>query len=229
MPHSLRPVLFLPILVLLLTAEARGQQPLDVGIHVTPQVRYITSSPYEGDRIAASPTVGLNGLAIGYGVGGYLEYAFVPGWSARLGLDFSYKRNHYHTERYFPETGETRSGNNLIEFVSMEVPLSVLHHFGYRRHDNRYLVGVSTTLNRWMGNPYYRSSFFNRAAGVQAFSMANHTLTVFGGYEHPISDWFVLSFEPYVAYVPSSFELETNSRSRILFESGLSVRMRLDN
>ncbi len=205
-----------------------AQSPLDVGIHLTPQVRYITSSATE-IRQTNIPTVGQDGLSVGMGGGGYLEYEFAPGWSARGGIDFSYKRNHYTVMRTFTETGETLEGHNRIAYASIEVPVSVVYHFDYLRHDNRYLVGVGTTLNRWNGSPTFRTSFFRKGSVDEPVSVAKHSLTVFGGYEHPLSDTFVLSFEPYVAYVPSEFLLETSSRSKIFLESGLSVRLRLDN
>ncbi|PPK88292.1 hypothetical protein CLV84_1257 [Neolewinella xylanilytica] len=218
------------LLLGLLSTSFRGgaQSPLDVGVHLTPQVRYITSSPADL-RQTTIPTVGEDGLAVGFGGGGYLEYEFAPGWSARGGVDFSYKRNHYTVKRTFTETGEVVEGHNRIAYASIEVPVSLVYHFDYLRHDNRYLIGVGTTLNRWNGAPTFRTRFFRKGTVDEPVSVAKHTFTVFGGYEHPVSRAFVLSFEPYLTYVPSEFLLETASRSKIFLESGLSVRLRLDN
>ncbi|MGB3798919.1 MAG: hypothetical protein WA952_03840 [Lewinella sp.] len=206
----------------------RGQSPLDIGGHLSPQMRYITSSPAEL-RQTNIPTEGGNGLAVSMGGGGYLEYEFAPGWSARGGIDLSYKRNHYTVKRTFTETGEVVEGHNRVSYASIEVPVSLIYHFDYMRRDTRYLVGVGTTLNRWNGAPVYRTSFFRKGSVSEPVSVAKHSLTIFGGYEKPLSDAFVISYEPYVSYVPSEFQFETSSRSRILFETGISVRVRLDN
>lgn len=218
------------LLVGLLTAPTAigAQSPLDVGIHLSPQVRYVTSSPQEV-RPAAIPTVGGNGLAASIGGGGYLEYEFAPGWSARAGIDFSYKRNHYTVKRTFPETGEVAEGHNRISYASIEVPVSLIYHFDYLRHDRRFLIGAGSTLNRWNGGPIYRTRFYRKGSVAEPLSVAKHTFTVFGGYERPLSSNFILSYEPYLTYVPSKFQLETSSQARILFEAGLSVRLLLDN
>ncbi|WP_116109158.1 hypothetical protein [Lewinella sp. IMCC34191] len=219
---------FLHCGLLAIPAVAVAQSPLDIGGHLTPQMRYITSSSAEM-RPSNMPTAGDDGLAVSIGGGGYLEYEFAPGWSARAGIDLSYKRNHYTVKRTFAETGEVAQGHNRISYASIEVPVSLIYHFDYQRHDTRYLVGVGTTVNRWNGAPVYQTSFFRKGSVAEPVSVAKHTLTIFGGYERPLSDAFVMSYEPYIAYVPSEFRLETSSRSRILLETGISVRVRLDN
>ena len=221
-------LIYLPMLPL------AAQSPLDVGVHLTPQMRYITSTPAEV-RSSIQPTVGENGLALGMGGGAYLEYEFAPGWSARGGVDFSYKRNHYRVTRTVPpaegsdDPVEIIKGHNRIAYASIELPVSVVYHFDYRRHDNRFLIGAGTTLNRWNGTPTLRTRFYRKGSVDEPVSVAKHSFTVFGGYEHPLSYALVLSVEPYFTYVPSQFLLETASRSRILGEAGLSVRLRLDN
>lgn len=219
---------FLLPVAALISLCIQAQSPLDVGVHLSPQVRYITSSPAEL-RSTNIPTVGGNGLAVGIGGGGYLQYEFAPGWSARAGIDFSYKRNHYRVTRTFTETGEVVEGHNRIAYATFEIPVSLVYHFDYLKHDNRYLIGIGSTLNRWNGQPTYRTKFFRKGSVPEPVSTARHSVTLFAGYEHPVSDAFVMSFEPYLSYVPSEFLLETSSRSRILFESGVSVRLRLDN
>ena len=204
-----------------------AQSPLDVGIHLTPQVRYVNSRPAEV-RQTNIPTTGGDGLAVGMGGGAYLEYEFAPGWSARAGIDFSYKRNHYTVSRTFTETDSTVAGHNRIAYASIEVPVSVVYHFDYRRHDNRFLVGVGTTLNRWNGAPIFRTRF-GKGSASEPVVTAKHSVTLFAGYEHPVSDMLVMSYEPYVAYVPTRFNLETASRARVFAEVGLAVRLRLDN
>ena len=205
-----------------------AQSPLDIGVHLSPQVRYITSSPAEV-RQTNIPTTGGSGLAVGMGGGAYLEYEFAPGWSARAGVDFSYKRNHYTVTRTFTETDTTVAGHNRIAYASIEVPVSVVYHFDYRKHDNRFLVGLGTTLNRWNGAPIFRTKFFGKGSVAEPVTMAKHSVTLFAGYEHPLSDMLVMSYEPYVSYVPTRFNLETASQARVFAEVGLAVRLRLDN
>lgn len=234
MTHFLRSGALLIFLVCGQWLPLVGQSPLDVGIHLTPQMRYIASTPSE-QRPSVAPTVGHDGLALGMGGGAYLEYEFAPGWSARGGVDFSYKRNHYLVTRTVqPAEGsedpvQILEGHNRIAYASIEVPVSVVYHFDYRRHDNRFLIGAGTTLNRWNGTPTLRTRFYRKGSVDEPVSVAKHSLTVFGGYEHPLSYSLVMSLEPYLTYVPSEFLLESASRSRIIAEAGLSVRLRLDN
>ena len=234
MAHFPRSGALLFIFGCLFVLPLAAQSPLDVGVHLTPQMRYIASTPAEV-RPSVAPTVGQDGLALGMGGGAYLEYEFAPGWSARGGVDFSYKRNHYRVTRTVPpaegsmDPVQYLEGHNRIAYASIEVPVSVVYHFDYRRHDNRFLIGAGTTLNRWNGTPTLRTRFYRKGSADEPVSVAKHSLTVFGGYEHPLSYSLVMSFEPYVTYVPSKFLLESASQSRIIAEAGLSVRLRLDN
>lgn len=227
MNFTFRPVAVLYLCLLIPFSLVLGQSPLDIGVHLTPQVRYINSQPAEV-RQTNIPTTGGDGLAVGMGGGAYLEYEFAPGWSARAGVDLSYKRNHYTVSRTFTETDSTVSGHNRIAYASIEVPVSIVYHFDYRRHDNRFLVGLGTTLNRWNGAPIFRTKF-GKGAVAEPVTTAKHSVTLFAGYEHPLSDMLVMSFEPYVSYVPTRFNLETASSARVFAEAGLSVRLRLDN
>lgn len=225
---TFRPVAALFILLTAPFSLVLAQSPLDVGVHLTPQVRYINSRPAEV-RQTNLPTTGGDGLAVGMGGGAYLEYEFAPGWSARAGVDFSYKRNHYTVTRTFTELDSTATGHNRIAYASIEVPVSVVYHFDYRKHDNRFLVGLGTTVNRWNGAPIFRTKFFGKGSVAEPVATAKHSVTLFAGYEHPVSDLLVMSYEPYIAYVPTRFNLETASQARVFTEIGLSVRLRLDN
>ena len=225
-----------PLLILLCLhgLPLAAQSPLDVGIHLAPQMRYVASSPI-APRPSVAPTVGQDGVALGMGGGAFLEYEFAPGWSARGGVDFSYKRNHYRVTRTVPPAEGSEDpvhyleGHNRIAYASIELPVSLVYHFDYRRHDNRFLIGAGTTLNRWNATPTLRTRFYRKGSVDEPVSVAKHSFTIFGGYEHPLSYALVMSFEPYLTYVPSKFLLESATQSRIIAEAGLSVRLRLDN
>lgn len=216
------------LLPLLFTASLSGQSRLDVGMHFSPQLRYIGSSAKE-PAPGAPLTRGKNGLSVGAGVGGYLEYEITPNWYVRGGVDFSYKRNTYATERNYREIDTVRTGSNLIVFSSIELPVAVLYRFDYLRNGNSLLLGVGTTLNRWNGSPRLWSTFSRDASVSNAVKFPGRSFTVFGGYEHYLSNTLVLGLEPYLAYVPTRFELEATTTSKVLVEAGLSVRLRLDN
>jgi len=214
--------------VCLLLTPAAAQSPLDVGIHFSPQLRYLHSSPTEG-KAGTVITSGNDGLAVGLGGGAYLEYEITPNWFVRGGLDLSYKRNHYTTQRSYRELDTVRQGSNLIVYTSIELPVAVIYRFDFLRNDNSFLLGVGTTLNRWNGTPRHWSTFAQRNSLKDAIEFSRRSVTVFGGYEHYLNRTLVLGLEPYLAYVPTRFKLETTTTTRVQLEAGLSVRMRIDN
>ena len=203
-----------------------AQSPLDVGVHFSPQLRYISSSP-NGDGPRGNLTTGKDGLALGAGAGAYLEYAITDRWYVRGGVDVSYKRNTYATERLIPELDTLRRGSNFISFTSIELPVAVVYRFGYKRHYDTYLVGVGTTLARWNGAAQVRSSFTRPRKDM--IDYADQSVTIFAGYERYLSYLMVLGVEPYLAYVPTRFALESNTMAKVQLEAGLTVRLRLDN
>ena len=207
-------------------ANLHAQSPLDVGVHFSPQLRYISSSP-NGNSPSGHLTRGKDGLSLGAGAGAYLEYAITDRWYVRGGIDVAYKRNRYATERVMPELDTVRSGSNFISYTSIELPVAVLYRFGYKRHYDTFLVGLGTTLTRWEGSPQFRSSFSRPSKA--ALDYAPHSLTLFGGYERYLSSVVVLGVEPYLAYVPTRFLLENSTTAKVQAEAGISVRLRLDN
>ena len=211
------------------TPSLRAQSPLDVGIHFSPQLRYISSTPLDDAPTKGILTSGKDGLSVGAGVGAYLEYAITPHWFLRGGIDYSYKRNHYATERAYPEQDTVRKGSNQVIFTSIEIPVAVLYRFDFLKNDNSFLLGIGTTLNRWNGNPRLFSTFVNRRSAKDAVEYAKRSVTVFGGYEHYLSSTVVLGLEPYLAYVPTRFSLETTTTAKVQLEAGLSLRLHLDN
>ncbi|MBB4079902.1 hypothetical protein GGR28_002529 [Lewinella aquimaris] len=224
--------LFLTIIIALLgllTAPASAQSPLDVGVHFSPQLRYITSSQTAEPPAKGSYTRGKDGLSLGVGAGVYLEYAITPNWFVRGGVDLSYKRNTYGVDKVFVESDSTVSGNSLIVYSSIELPLSVLYRFDFLPNGDSFLLGAGTTVNRWGGNPRAFTSFFNRRSVKEYVDYPQRTVTVFAGYERYLSSTVVLGLEPYLAYVPTRFRLETTTSSKVLIEAGLSIRLHLDN
>ena len=205
---------------------ARAQSPLDVGLHLSPQLRYISSTAPDGvDRRVT--TRGKDGLAVGAVAGGYLEYALTDRWYVRGGIDVAYKRNYYATERTAFEVDSVSTGRNFISYASIELPVAILYRFGYRRNYDTWLLGVATTLTRWSGNPRIQSTFSGTTA--EDVDFPRRSVTVFGGYERYLSSVIVLGLEPYLSYVPTKFTIENSTTAKVRFEVGLSLRLHLDN
>ncbi|WP_116126569.1 hypothetical protein [Lewinella sp. IMCC34183] len=222
----------LPLLLLLLTLFSlgvRGQSPLDVGIHFSPQLRYLSSSDRYDPPASGSYTRGLDGLSMAAGGGVYLEYEVTPHWFVRSGIDLSYKRNRYAVERVFIESDSVVRGSNQIVFTSIEVPLAIIYRFDYLNNGDSYLLGVATTLTRNTGMPRAFTSFADRGSAKDKISYPAHSLTVFGGYEHNLSPSVIVGVEPYLSYVPTRFDLERTTTTTVRVEAGLSLRLRLDN
>ncbi len=203
-----------------------AQSPLDVGLHVSPQLRYISSSTPDGVQRRVT-TSGKDGLAVGAVAGGYLEYALTDRWYVRGGIDIAYKRNYYATQRTVFEVDSVSSGRNFISYASIELPVAILYRFGYRRNYDTWLLGVATTLTRWGGNPRILSTFSGSTRDDVDYP--RRSVTVFGGYETYLSSVIVLGLEPYLSYVPTKFTIENATTSKVRFEAGLSLRLHLDN
>ncbi|CAH1001557.1 hypothetical protein LEM8419_02460 [Neolewinella maritima] len=208
------------------TSGVSAQSPLDVGLHFSPQIRYISSSAPDGVQRRVT-TSGRDGLALGATAGGYLEYALTDHWYVRGGIDVAYKRNRYATQRTVAEVDTVRNGSNFISYASIELPVALLYRFGYRRNYDSFLLGVATTLTRWGGDPKITSSF--NGTSDNSIAYPKHTVTVFGGYETYLSEVLVLGIEPYVSYVPTEFRIENATTSTVRFEAGISLRVHLDN
>ena len=222
--------LFLTLFIsALLPGTLRAQSPLDVGVHFSPQLRYISSSTQGEEPTSGTFTRGLNGVSMGAGGGVYLEYEITPNWFIRGGVDLSYKRNHYGVEKVLLEFDSIATGSNQVVYTSIEVPVAVLYRFDYLSNGNSFLLGAATTLNRLTGAPRAWTTFASRSNLKDKITYPDHTFTVFGGYEHYLSSSLVLGFEPYLAYVPTRFNLETSTTAKVQIEAGLSVRLRLDN
>lgn len=217
------------LLALLSTAPLAAQSPLDVGFHFSPQLRYLSSEALGEAPSNGSYTRGLSGLSLGAGGGLYLEYEVTPHLFVRGGVDLSYKRNRYRTERVYPELDSVERGRNQVIYTSIEVPVALIYRFDYLRNGNSFLVGVATTVTRNTGAPRAWTTFGDRGAISEQIDYPARTVTVIGGYEHNLSSSVVLGLEPYLSYVPTRFRLETATTTRVAFEGGLSLRLRLDN
>ncbi|MCP9234979.1 outer membrane beta-barrel protein [Lewinella sp. JB7] len=229
-PGLCGPLPMLLVFLALLSVPVSAQSPLDVGGHISPQLRYISSA----DRGVEVPTTGSftsgkDGLSLGIGAGVYLEYAITPNWFVRGGVDLSYKRNQYGVRKTFVESDSTISGTNQIVYSSIELPLSVLYRFDFLPNGDSFLLGIGTTVNRWGGNPRAFASFFHRRGVKEFVDYPRHTVTVFGGYERYLSNVIVVGLEPYLSYVPTRFNLETTTSAKVQVEAGLSLRFHLDN
>ncbi len=227
--HSFLSLLLTFSLLSFLSGSLRAQSPLDIGIHFSPQLRYINSSPKGEEPTRGTFTRGKDGLSMGAGAGVYLEYEITPHWFIRGGVDVSYKRNHYGVEKVLLEADSIARGSNQVVYTSIEVPVAILYRFDYLANGNSFLLGAATTLNRLPGAPRAWTSFGSRANLKDKIDYPAHTVTVFGGYEHYLSDQLVVGLEPYLAYVPTRFSLESATTAKVQVEAGLSVRLRLDN
>lgn len=228
-----RPARQATLLACLLTLISGGlfaQSPLDIGFHISPQLRYISSSITEPVPTTGTYTRGKNGLSLGAGAGLYLEYNLSPYWSVRGGVDFAYKRNYYRVEKVAIEADTILKGRNQIIFSSIEVPLAVVYRFDYLPNGDNFLLGVSTTLNRKLSSPRAWSTFNGNGRGVKdKVDFAPRTVTVFAGYERELFPYVYTSLEPYLTYAPTKFNLETVTTTKVQIEAGLSLRVRLDN
>ncbi|NJB86364.1 hypothetical protein GGR26_002132 [Lewinella marina] len=227
------PYRFLALLLCLLPwlpgSGLKAQSPLDVGFHFSPQLRYVGSSAAGEVPTTGTYTRGKDGLSVGAGAGLYLEYEITPYWYLRGGVDFSYKRNYYATEKVVIEADTTLKGRNQVIFSSIEIPVAVVYRFDYLDNGDNFLVGVSTTLNRRLSNPRAWSTFGGNRGVKNKVDFAPRTVTVFAGYEREIFPYVLTSLEPYLTYAPTRFRLESTTESKVWLEAGLSVRVRLDN
>ncbi len=206
-----------------------SQSPLDVGVHFSPQLRYISSSPVGEEPTTGAFTRGKDGLSLGGGGGVFLEFEVTPYLFVRGGVDFSYKRNGYAVEKVMPEADSVVRGSNQIVFTSIEIPMALIYRFDYLPNGNSFLVGAGTTLKRFNGNTRAYNSFAGRRNLESKITFPAQSFTVFGGYETYLNDLLVLGIEPYLAYVPARFAFETATTARVQMEAGVSVRLRLDN
>ena len=225
----MRLTLWLALIIFLLPAFASAQSPLDVGIHFSPQLRYLSSAAMGDVPETGTYTRGRSGLSMGAGGGVYLEYEVTPNFFVRGGVDLYYKRNYYRTERVYTELDSVASGRNQIVFSSIEVPVALLYRFDYLPNGNSFLVGIATTVNRSTGAPRAWSTFGNSGNIKERIDFPARTITLIGGYEHYLSSSLVVGLEPYLAYVPTRFSLESTTTTKVQMEGGLSIRLRLDN
>lgn len=219
----------LPTLTLTLFALTLGaQSPIDIGLHLTPKFRYLNSSPSAGEP-RSDITSGLSGLSAGGCGGVFMEFELTPYWFLRAGVDFSYNRNTYDTERSFPDTGLIRAGQNRIDYTSIDIPVAVIYRFDYLKNGGSFLAGIGVTVDRLIGSPNVESSFASGPSLDDNVELASNIVTIFAGYEHYLSNRLVLGVEPYVAYVPSSFKFESLTTTEVRAEVGVALRLRLDN
>ena len=210
---------------LMLTAQDR----INVGVHFTPQLRFITSTLNE-NPVGEPPTWGGSGEELGYGAGAYLEYELLPSVLLRAGVDYSRRRHRYAVETGLPESATRITGTNRIVYTCLELPVSVAYQFASPRDDRRgFLLGVGAVANRWLGDEQLDLDLNLHSGGSDDLHISPYSLLLFAGYEHPIDDVFLVGWAPYVAYPPTSSTLESHPTARVAFEAGLAIRFVLDN
>ena len=229
--HLCKRVLYCSLFVLtcLLSSFSQAQSRIDIGLHFTPQLRHVVSTPDPTPTVTTTPTFGRSGTALGYAVGGYLEYELLHDVFVRAGVDWTRKRHGYRVERRTPEGGFLSAGNQLVTINTLEVPVALVYHLMGDSYEGGFLLGVGGVLNRWVGGTDMDSSLRGNRKGQGTFSIAHHSLNAFVGYERRISKDLLVSLEPYVAYTPTTFSFESHTISEVRLEGGLAVRLLLDN
>lgn len=215
-------------IVILPWCSLSAQQRLDFGFVLGPELNHITSEAREtnGDRAL---TTGHSGVSVGFVTGAYLEYEIFGGLSLRGGLNYTRKRFNYAVTELRPESGEVREGNNRVVYTAIEVPFALLYRFHYLPNNDRFIVGVGAVVDRWLGDPQIETPFVAGSADRDYIQESYRSVNFFVGYDHYISDRFVVGIEPYVSYSPTEFRFDTETLSSNQLQAGISLRLRFDN
>ncbi len=224
---------FLSLLTLFSSVPLCAQQRLDLGVHLTPQLLFVRSERRSGfTRDALDYTEGGGGVAVGFGVGAYLEYEVLPGLSLRAGVDMARKRYAYDVWRHRTDsTSLSGQGVNRIVFMAMEVPVSVIYRFGYLPGAGQFLVGAGGVIARHIGDPQLETEFFGGSSNHPPFTYSSYSLKIFAGYERYLGSRFVAGLEPYLSYAPQATEFLLESRTTAVadLEIGVAMTLRFDN
>ena len=214
-------VLFLP------TDSLTAQSRLSYGFHLSPEVNYIQSTAKSGSHPAL--TTGRSGMALSANLGGYLEYELIPNVSVRGGMNIAVKRHHYTVERRYEEHESIAIGENNVTYYAIEMPGAIVARTNYMKHNDRFLIGITGVLNRWIGDPWIENSFMNGSADPKYRSFSKQSVGGFVGYEFELSRHSFMSIEPYIAFTPTRFYFENYSHSDVKGEGGISIRVRFES
>ena len=206
-----------------LTAQSR----LSYGFHFSPEINYIQSTPKSGSHHVL--TTGRSGMAVSANLGGYLEYELIPNVSIRGGMNIAVKRHYYTVERRYEEHEDIAIGENQVTYYAIEMPGAIVARTNYMKHNDRFLIGVSGVLNRWIGDPWIENTFVNGSADPKYRTFAKQSVGGFVGYEFELSRHSFMSIEPYIMFTPSRFYFENYSYADVKGEGGVSIRVRFES
>ncbi|WP_116109151.1 hypothetical protein [Lewinella sp. IMCC34191] len=227
MRHLLRYSTVFVLLLVCTLNTAEAQTRLSYGLHLSPEVNYIASTPKSGS--AKKLTTGKSGMASSVSLGGYLEYEVIPNIYVRGGMNIAVRRHYYEVERRFEETDEIAMGENRITYYAIEMPGAIIARTNYMKKNDRFLIGVGGVLNRWIGDPWIENDFVNGSFNPEYRNFAKQTVSGFIGYEFELSRHSSMSIEPYISYTPTRFYFENYSYSDVVGEGGVSFRVRFDS
>ena len=216
-------------LLCMLALGSEAQSRIDIGVQVSPQLRYVTSTPSDEPSTADDITYGGSGLALGYGFGGYLEYELLSDVFVRAGVDVVRRRYDYSVERRTPEGSVTTVSSRRVTINALEIPLALVYHLRGETEERGLVIGVGGVLNRWIGGTDVQSDLSRQRSAGGGLRIASQSINAFIGYEHHLNELFLLSWEPYAAYTPTTFSYESHTTSQAPLEVGITVRLLFDN
>ena len=193
-----------------------------------PEMNYITSEARESVS-PSTRTTGHEGVSVGFVVGAYLEYEVFGGLSLRGGANYTRKRFNYAVTQEVSETDEVFHGHNRVVYTAIELPVALVYRFPYLSNNDRFLVGLGAIVDRWVGDPQVETPFVAGSSRRDYIQESYSSINVFAGYDHYVSDLFVLGIEPYLSYSPTEFGFDTETRSSNQFQFGIALRLRFDN
>lgn len=209
------------------TAASLAQGGIDLSVHFSPQLRYVNSVT-NGRELAPGATVGGQGLAIGYGFGGAIEFRLVDELYLRTGVDFVHKRQQYRVALLGNDIMPSTSRSNLVTYQALAVPLQVFYRFGFHHDKANFLVGLGVTALQFVGDPKVEAPLSNKdLTGFESVVTTRRSVSLFMGYDRFVSDRFVVSLEPYLTYVPDRINLESHTTARVITEAGIRLRLTL--
>ena len=225
-------VLRLSIVALLLSATTSvgyGQGNIDLSVYVSPQLRLV-SGVDNGRLLEPGSTVGGSGVAVGYSVGGAIEFRVIDELYLRGGIDFSHKRQEYNVQVLGNDIAPAASATNLVTYQAIEIPVQAIYRFGFLNRKTNFLVGLGITALQFVGDPEVDAPLSNKdRTGFESLLTSGRSVSLFVGYDRYISNRVIVSLEPYAAYVPDRIYLESNTTARVAAEAGIRLRLTLDN
>lgn len=215
-------------IVILPWCSLSAQQRLDLGVVLGPELNHITSEARESQANGVR-TTGESGSSVGFVAGAYLEYEVFGGLSLRGGLNYTRKRFNYAVSEQRSENEAINYGNNRVVYTAIELPFALLYRFRYLPNNDRFIVGVGAVVDRWLGDPQVETPFVAGGADRDYIQESTRSVNFFVGYDHYISDRFIVGVEPYISYSPTEFEFDTETLSSNQLQAGISLRLRFDN